>query len=106
MPPEGFSCKQCGNCCLNLSDAFSTCADERDVRLWKKLGRSDILEWVACMPVGKGVFIYDLWLHPTTGEDVQRCPWLRELPRKNQYVRGVCAGDSPYSTTAFRSVRK
>jgi hypothetical protein len=44
MPLKEFSCKQCGNCCLNLSDAFSTCADEKDIERWEKMGRSDILE--------------------------------------------------------------
>ena len=31
MPPAGFKCKQCGNCCLNLMGAFETCATEEDV---------------------------------------------------------------------------
>lgn len=36
MPPADFSCKQCGNCCMNLSGAFSTCADEKDIEQWEK----------------------------------------------------------------------
>ena len=35
MPLKEFSCKQCGNCCLNLSGAFSTCADEKDIEIIK-----------------------------------------------------------------------
>jgi hypothetical protein len=50
MPLKEFSCKQCGNCCLNLSGAFSTCADEKDIERWEKKERSDILEWVAYFP--------------------------------------------------------
>jgi len=46
MPPSGFKCKQCGNCCLKLRDAFETCATEEDIRLWEEKGREDILEWV------------------------------------------------------------
>ena len=46
MPPENFKCKQCGNCCINLGDAFSTCATEEDIDLWEIEGRHDILEWV------------------------------------------------------------
>jgi hypothetical protein len=46
MPPQNFKCTQCGNCCLNLYDAFSTCATEEDIQLWQKEGREDILEWV------------------------------------------------------------
>ena len=50
MPPSGFKCKQCGNCCLNLRDAFETCATEEDMRLWEEKGREDILEWVDPIP--------------------------------------------------------
>jgi len=57
MPLKEFSCKKCGNCCLNLSDAFSTCADEKDIERWEKKGRSDILEWVAYLPLGDNFFI-------------------------------------------------
>ena len=46
MPQENFRCKQCGNCCINLGDAFSTCATEEDIDLWEEEGRDDILEWV------------------------------------------------------------
>ena len=46
MPPENFKCNQCGNCCINLGDAFSTCTTEEDLSLWKEEGRDDILEWV------------------------------------------------------------
>jgi len=44
MPPENFKCKQCGNCCINLGDAFSTCATEEDIDLWEEEGRNDILD--------------------------------------------------------------
>jgi Fe-S-cluster containining protein len=30
--------------------------------------------------------IYDIWIHPRTGEDVRRCPWLRKLPGKEKFV--------------------
>ncbi len=32
---ENFKCIQCGHCCLNLSDAYTTDADERDMTRWK-----------------------------------------------------------------------
>jgi hypothetical protein len=38
-----FKCKQCGNCCLNLSGAIAVCATKEDIRLWKENGRADIL---------------------------------------------------------------
>jgi len=37
MPPLGFKCKQCGNCCLKLRDAFETCATEEDIQYPKKI---------------------------------------------------------------------
>jgi|GEM_PF-1985135 len=81
VPPEEFSCKQCGNCCLNLN-AHQSCATEEDVALWEENGRDDILEWVDEMIPG----VHDIWIHPQTGEDVSRCPWLRKLPRQEKYV--------------------
>jgi Fe-S-cluster containining protein len=86
MPPPDFKCKQCGNCCLNLDDAFETCATEEDIRLWSQEKRDDILEWVDPIPVGGGQFVYDIWISPDTGDDVSRCPWLRKLPKKDKYV--------------------
>ncbi|MEE9418669.1 MAG: hypothetical protein V3W43_04275 [Desulfatiglandaceae bacterium] len=32
MPPKDFKCKQWGNRCLNLNDAFETCATDQDIR--------------------------------------------------------------------------
>ena len=79
MPPDGFTCKQCGHCCLNLSDAFCTSVSEGDVKRWVDEGRDDILRWVVPI-VLEGVQIYDIWISPKTGDDVERCPWLRKLP--------------------------
>lgn len=86
MPPKNFQCKQCGNCCLNLLDAFCTCVTDEDVQLWEAEGREDILEWVNSIPIGEGQFIHDIWLSPVTGEDVTRCPWLRKLPNREKYI--------------------
>ena len=85
MPPEDFKCKQCGNCCLNLSDAFETCAEDQDVKRWEEEGRWDILEWVDAIPIGEEHFVYDIWISPVTGDDVQRCTWLRKLPKNDKY---------------------
>ena len=86
MPLTCFKCKQCGNCCLNLRDAFETCASEDDIQRWEKEGRDDILAWVDPIPLGEEHFVYDIWISPTTGDDVPRCPWLRKLPKKNKYI--------------------
>ncbi|MBC8462296.1 MAG: YkgJ family cysteine cluster protein [Deltaproteobacteria bacterium] len=74
---ENFRCIQCGHCCLELSDAYSTNVYEEDMVRWEKERRWDILDYV----VGT-----DLWISPRTGEDVTRCPWLRKLPNKNKYI--------------------
>ena len=86
MQPIGFKCKQCGSCCINLRDAFETCATEEDVQLWEEEGREDILAWVDPIPLGEEHFVYDIWISPITGDDVPRCPWLRKLPKKNKYI--------------------
>ena len=72
MPVKEFKCKQCGNCCLNLYDAFQTCALDEDVQLWEIEGRYDILEWVDSIPLGEDQYVHDIWISPTTGEDPQR----------------------------------
>ncbi len=85
-PLSGFTCKQCGNCCLNLRDAFCTCATDEDIRLWQNQGREDILEWVDMIALEGGLSVYDIWINPETGDDVARCPWLRKLPRQDKYI--------------------
>ena len=85
MPPDGFKCKQCGNCCLRLADAFCTCVSEEDVQRWVDEGRDDILRWVVPI-VLEGEQIYDIWISPKTGDDVERCPWLRKLPGRDKYI--------------------
>ena len=43
---ERFQCVQCGQCCLDLLDAFCTSVDIEDIRRWKREDRWDILEWI------------------------------------------------------------
>ena len=74
---EKFKCIQCGHCCLNLYDAYSTTAYEEDLVRWEDEGRRDILEYIVDA---------DLWISHRTGEEVTRCPWLRKLPRKEKYI--------------------
>jgi len=85
MPPKTFKCNQCGNCCLNLGDAYQTCASGEDIRLWEMEGRHDILEWVYSIPLGDEDYIHDIWIHPKHGY-VERCPWLRKLPKQDKYI--------------------
>ena len=78
---EKFKCLQCGHCCLNLSDAYQTSVPDSDVKRWKRKQRFDILEWVDSFGG-----INDIWISPQTGEAVNRCPWLRKLPKKSKYI--------------------
>ena len=80
MPLKHFSCLQCGHCCLSLG--FELSATAEDIALWEENGRDDILAWVVEVATG----IYDIWVHPRTGEDVDRCPWLRKLPRQGKFI--------------------
>jgi Fe-S-cluster containining protein len=78
---EKFKCVQCGHCCLDLSGAYQTSVPETDIKRWKREQRFDILEWV-----GPFEGMNDIWISPKTGEYVNRCPWLRKLPKKNKYI--------------------
>jgi Fe-S-cluster containining protein len=78
---EKFKCVRCGHCCLDLSDAYQTSVPETDLKRWKREQRFDILEWV-----GPFEGMDEIWISPKTGEYVNRCPWLRKLPRKSEYI--------------------
>ena len=86
MNSKKFTCIQCGNCCLNLGDAFQTSVSDEDIAMWRTKGRFDILEWVHPIPLGEGHYIYDIWISPKTGDDVSRCPWLRKVPKQDKYI--------------------
>ncbi len=81
MPPEGFVCKQCGHCCLDLG-AYQTCASEEDIALWEENGRDDLLDWVIEIAPG----VYDIWMNPETGDYVSHCPWLHKEPGQEKYI--------------------
>lgn len=78
---ETFECTQCGHCCLELSDAYQTSIPDFDVLRWERESRFDILDWVVSF-----AGLNDIWISPKTGETVNRCPWLRKLPKKNKYI--------------------
>ncbi len=60
MPPKDFKCKQCGNCCLNLSGAINACVSEKDLQIWRDNFRDDILEWVDAIHLGEDQYVYDI----------------------------------------------
>jgi Fe-S-cluster containining protein len=62
-------CNQCGKCCIQYSDGgLSATAEE--IQSWEIFAPA-IAEYVVN---GK------IWMDPTTGEQLSRCPWLEELP--------------------------
>jgi len=71
---EKFRCKQCGHCCLNLSDAYCNSVPDEDVNRWKLEHRYDILKFV-----DQSSFFNDIWIDQETGEELGRCPWLKRL---------------------------
>ena len=73
-------CNGCGKCCVKYTEgaggAGLGCATERDLERLRE--RPDVLAWIPHMPP-------DLWIHPATGEEAMRCPWLRKLLNRTVY---------------------
>lgn len=71
-------CKRCGKCCLKYSNGSGLgCATKQDMSRW--VDRPDILVYAdPSLP--------DLWVSPKTGEETNRCPWLRKDRTKNTYT--------------------
>ena len=67
-------CNQCGKCCINYSDGGLS-ATEEEIDYWENF-RPEISAYVKA---GK------IWMDPSTGKQLQRCPWLRQLPNQNKY---------------------
>lgn len=68
-------CNQCGKCCINYSNGgLSASASEIDY--WE-IHRPDIFSYVR-----DG----NIWVSPDTGEQLERCPWLRKIPDQHKYT--------------------
>ena len=78
---ENFKCKQCGHCCINLSDAYCNSVLDQDINRWKLENRYDILKFV-----DQSSFFNDIWINQETGEELSRCPWLKRLPNNERYI--------------------
>ena len=81
---EGFSCRQCGNCCkfLDYHDALTAA----DMKLLERMGRKDILDYVRGGHKHIGKPRYRIWVEPETGNIVDQCPFLEHLPDKNHWI--------------------
>lgn len=62
-------CNQCGKCCINYSDGGLS-ATESEIDYWESFRPS------IAVYVNAG----EIWMDPTTGKQLQRCPWLHQLP--------------------------
>jgi len=68
-------CNQCGKCCIKYSDGGLT-ASASEIELWE-IFRPNISLYVR-----NG----ELWFDPNTGQQIQRCPWLRKEPGQEKYT--------------------
>jgi Fe-S-cluster containining protein len=68
-------CNQCGKCCENYSDGGLS-ASKSEIEFWE-IFRPDIYKFVSG---GK------IWINPDTDKQIERCPWLRQLPNQGKYV--------------------
>ena len=62
-------CNQCGKCCTKYSNGGLS-ASENEIKFWDVF-RPEIYEYVT-----DG----NIWMEPTTGEQLKLCPWLRKQP--------------------------
>lgn len=69
------NCNQCGKCCTLYSNGGLS-ASESEIDWWEN-HRPDISRYVSG---GK------IWIHPVTGKQILRCPWLRKLPNQDKYI--------------------
>ena len=63
-------CNQCGKCCIAYSDGGLSASPE-EIENWETF-RPDIAAYV---------LHGEIWLDPVSGQQLERCPWLEEVPR-------------------------
>jgi Fe-S-cluster containining protein len=68
-------CNQCGKCCTRYGGG-DLAASVSDIDWWEN-NRPEIFSHVS-----EG----GIWISPTTGKQMLRCPWLRKLPNQNKYI--------------------
>lgn len=80
---EGFSCRQCGQCCTSLD--YHNELTEEDVVWWGRLGRTDILKWVRGVEQEGRESAYRIWTVPGTTRIADTCPFLKKIPSENRW---------------------
>ena len=81
---EGFSCRQCGDCCkfLDYHDALTPA----DVKVWERIDRQDILARVGVSRVPGEETKYRIWVEPGSNNLAEQCPFLKHLPAENRWI--------------------
>ncbi|MFK8017073.1 MAG: YkgJ family cysteine cluster protein [Gammaproteobacteria bacterium] len=74
-------CNQCGKCCTNYGGNGGLSASTDDIAQWRK-HRPDIARYV------RG---NDIWFDPHSGEQLDRCPWLRRDDNAGRYTCDIYA---------------
>lgn len=69
------ACNQCGKCCINYSHGGLSASPE-EIEYWEVF-RPDIARYVSD---GK------IWVDPTTGSLIERCPWLGQDPASKKFT--------------------
>jgi len=82
MPPKHFVCKQCGQCCTELTGGYLGTVNRKQLRAWLKEAPDYVGDWVQYIGYG----LYDYFISPTTGEYATRCPWLRNY-KADRYLK-------------------
>jgi len=80
---ETFSCRQCGRCCTSLD--YHDELTEEDVADWRRLGRTDILQWVRTLDREGDEKAYKIWTIPGTTRLADTCPFLKKIPSENRW---------------------
>ena len=84
MDMQDLRCRQCGQCCLNLN-YHNECTRE-DYEVWRKLGRTDIMDWVGMADENGKSVPRHIWVYPGTNLYARVCPWLKKTDGINSYT--------------------
>lgn len=78
-------CHQCGECCTKYSNGSGLgSVDEAQISEWEN-NIPHVIKYLGIFPdYGSGRF-GDMWLSPVTGEELERCPFLRKVRNKPIY---------------------
>ncbi|MCK4865747.1 MAG: YkgJ family cysteine cluster protein [Gammaproteobacteria bacterium] len=68
-------CNQCGKCCTKYGNGGLSVSED-EIKFWDVF-RPEIYDYVND---GK------IWMDPSTGKQLELCPWLRKQPNQNIYT--------------------